>query len=453
MIAAGKIVFLITFFALVVQGLIFFIDDPDELTFLPLVLILAGIAGYLLRERGRDPDAVFQSDIFFWAYSVRLWMGMVMYGWGLKDLFGDEDASGYVAGWSMASNWYQNGFDGFSADLVRVFFERQNEGQALIWAIPTFLAGGESRMIVSTVNSFAGALLVIVVFRMTRRVFDSETARIAAILVAFWMSHILLSATTAKEILVIFGEWFVLFMLIRNAKGFSPKDALASVPALLAVFIMRFYAVYLLAAAALFRFLVASRQNIVRNAVFGSVIVAALMIFLAAGGAIQRDFERIERLNERVDSWREGMATTTGSGVEIYSEIESPTLAIPVATVYFFFAPFPWEAFSGSARNAFGAAENIFIIAILIIGFPALKIVFKAKFVEMAPIFAFCVLYAGMHIWGLSNVGLAWRHKQTVMPLFFMLVAVGITQRQVGWDAITGRSRRRRKDLNIVRVS
>jgi len=177
------------------------------------------------------------------------------------------------------------------------------------------------------------------------------------------------------------------------------------------------------------------------------------MFFLVASGAIQRDFQRIETLNERVDSWREGMAATTGSGVEIYSEIESPTRAIPGATVYFFFAPFPWEAFGGSARNAFGAAENIFIIAILIIGFPALKIVFKAKFVEMAPIFAFCVLYAGMHIWGLANVGLAWRHKQTIMPLFFMLVAVGITQRHVGWDAITGRSRRRRKDLNIVRAN
>ncbi|MBK9164641.1 MAG: glycosyltransferase family 39 protein [Acidobacteria bacterium] len=453
MIAAGKLVFLLTFFALVVQGLIFFYDDPDELTALPLVLILGGIAGYLLRERANDPDTHFQAGIFFWAFSIRLWMGMIMYGWDLKELFGDEDASGYVASWGMASAWYENGFDAFASDLVRVFFERQNEGQALIWAIPSFIAGGESRMIVSTVNSFAGALLVIVVFRMTRRVFDSATARIAAVLVTFWMSHILLSATTAKEILVILGEWFVLYMLIRNAKGFSPKDAIATVPALLAVFIMRFYAVYLLAAAALFRFLVASRQNIVRNAIFGTVIVSALMIFLAAGGAIQRDFERIERLNERVDSWREGMAVSTGSGVEIYTEGQSTTLAIPVATVYFFFAPFPWEAFSGSARNAFGAAENIFIIVIIIIGFPALRIFFKVKFVEMAPIFAFCVLYAGMHIWGLSNVGLAWRHKQTIMPLFFMLVAVGITQRQVGWAALTGRTRRRTKDLSIVRAN
>jgi hypothetical protein len=38
------------------------------------------------------------------------------------------------------------------------------------------------------------------------------------------------------------------------------------------------------------------------------------------------------------------------------------------------------------------------------------------------------VLYAGLQIWGLSNVGLAWRHKQTVMPLLFLLTALSLTK-------------------------
>jgi len=87
----------------------------------------------------------------------------------------------------------------------------------------------------------------------------------------------------------------------------------------------------------------------------------------------------------------------------------------------------------------------------LIIGFPAWKIFFKDKFVDIAPIVAFCALYAGMHIWGLANVGLAWRHKQTVMPLLFMLVAVAITQRRIGWQYITGRFARRRQPAISIR--
>nr|WP_225931357.1 glycosyltransferase family 39 protein [Leptolyngbya sp. 7M] len=301
-------------------------------------------------------------------------------------------------------------------------------------------------------NCFAGALLVIVVFRMARSIFDPATARNASILVAFWLSHILLSATTSKEMLVIFFEWMVLFLLIRSPKGLLLKDGIAAIPGFLAVFIMRFYAVYMLAAAAFFRFIVASRRNLVRNAVFGSMIIGALFLFLTAGGAIQRDFDRIDRLSSRIDTWREGMAQTTGSGVEIYSEYESAQVAIPVATVYFFFAPFPWEVFSGSPRNAFGAVENIFIISMLVIGFPAWRIFFKDKFVEVAPILIFCALYAGMHIWGLSNVGLAWRHKQTIMPLFFLLVAVAISHRRAGFELISGRDRKADRRLSVIKA-
>lgn len=452
MIGAGKLVFLITFFAMIIQASVFFFEKFDELMAIPLILILGGAGAFFL-NRSTDDDTDFQVNIFLWAFSIRLWMGMILYGWGLSELFGDEDASGYVLGWHFAENWYNNGFDGFVTNLAAIFFEKQNIGQGLIWAIPTFIAGGQSRLIVSTVNSFAGALLVIVIFRMARRIFDSATARIAAVLVTFWASNILLSAGTAKEMLVIFFEWTILFLLIRDSKGLSLKSGLLAIPAFLAVSAMRFYALYMLAAAGVFRFLVSNRENLVRNVVFGTILVASLMIFLGAGGAITRDFERIERLNERVDLWREGMVQTTGSGIEVYSEYESPSVAIPVATLYFFLAPFPWEMFSGTARNAFGAVENIFIFAILLIGFPAIKIFFKDKFVEMAPIFAFCILYAGMHIWGLSNVGLAWRHKQTVMPLFFMLVAVGITQRKAGWRLITGQFRRKDRRLNIVRAN
>lgn len=451
MIRLGKIAFLFTFFALLIQSLLFF-DQADELIAVPYALILGGIAAFFLGRRAHDEDADFQVNIFFWAFSIRIWMGLLLYGWGLSELFGDEDAGGYNAAWALASNWYQNGFDGFVSDLGRVIFERQNVGQALIWGIPTFIAGGPSRMIVSITNSFAGALLVIVLFRLARRIFETETARTTAIIATFWASIILLSASTQKEILVIFCSWTVLYLLVRNPSGLSVKDGLASIPAFIVVFIMRFYSLYLLTTAALFRLIVARREHLVRNVIFGSAIVGALAIFAVSSGVINRDFERVERLNRSVEGWRENMAQTTGSGIEVYSEFESTSVAIPVATIYFFFAPFPWEVFSGSGRNAFGAVENVLIIGILIIGFPALKIFFKDKFVELAPIFVFCVLYAGMHIWGLSNVGLAWRHKQTVMPLFFMLAAVAISQRKLGWQRLTGRVKGKGRELTVIRA-
>ena len=146
-------------------------------------------------------------------------------------------------------------------------------------------------------------------------------------------------------------------------------------------------------------------------------------------------------------------AESTGSGTDVYSEYEGTSVAIPVATVYFLFAPFPWEIFIGSLRNSFAVVENLVMIVILIIGFPALKIFFKDKFFEMAPIFVFCVLYAGLHIWGLANVGLAWRHKQTIMPMFFMLVALGITHRKQGLQIIGQRLTRKQNNLRVYKTT
>ncbi len=449
MIASGKLVFLLTFFAFLIQSLLFFIDKPDELMAIPLTLVLAGAAAYYLSNRA-DEDADFQLNIFFWAFSMRIWVGIILYAWGFSEVFGDEDASGYISGWTLAQNWYLHGIDGFLNDLYTVIFQKQNLGQSVIWGIPLYIAGGPSRMIVSIINSFAGSMLVIIVFRIARAVFGSETARIAAMLITFWASILLLSAGTSKEMLVIFFEWSILYLLVRNEKGLTIKEVALSIPAMIALAMTRFYAVYMIIAAYVFRFLVAKRQNLVRNMIFGSVVVVGVVVFLGAGGIVSRDFERLERQNQIVDSWRENLAENTGSGVDVYGQFNNTSVAIPVATVYFFLAPFPWEIFSGTVRNAFGGVENLLILAILIVGFPALKIVFVDKFVKMAPIFVFCILYAGLHIWGLSNVGLAWRHKQTIMPLLFILAAVGITQRKVGWQIITNSFNRKEKRLSVL---
>lgn len=452
MLRLGSIVFLVTFFAYLVQSLFFFGDNADELMAVPLALVLGGAVGFFLHRNTADEDAEIQTGLFFWAYSLRLLCGQLFYGWGFSSIVGDEDASGYSFAWKYVDNWYNNGFDGLISDFVSVFFTNQNIGQGLIWAFPNALAGGPSRMIVSVVNCFAGALLVIVLFRLCRRLFDSNTATISATLLTFWPSMILFSAWTTKEILVILFEWTTLYLIVRTPGGIKLKDGITAIPFMLGVLITRFYASYMIFAAFIFRVLTAGGKNQVRNFVFGSMVIGAMGIFLLASGVINRDFERIERHQNMMSDWRENVSEHTGSGIDVYSQIDSAPLAVPVATVYFFLSPFPWEVFSGSARSSFGAIENIAIIIILILGFPAIKIFFKDRFFDLLPIFVFCGLYAGMHIWVLANAGIAWRHKQTVMPLFFMLVAVAYTQRDAAWKLLTGKKEKEIQDLSLSKI-
>ena len=425
----GKLIFSLTFLALFVQGLYLFSDKSDELMFIPLVFILGLGTAFFLNKNPYREDAEFQINIFLIAFSLRLLLGIIIYGWDLTGIFGDEDSSGYITGWVVAQNWYHNGIDGVVSDIYRILVAQQNVGQSVIWGFFMFIAGGPSRMIVSVINGFAGSVLVIVVYRLAKKIFDFQTAKVAAILLTFWLSIILLSASTSKEMLVICLEWSILYLAIRNTKGLSRKDVVLSVPLMLILYTLRFYAFYMCAAALFIRAITVNKKNFARNSVLGFLLVASLLMFLNTSGAINKDVERIDRTSETIESWRTNLATTTGSGTDVYSDYkENSVLGIPIATVYFFFAPFPWDIFGGSLRNSFAAVENVVVMFLFIIGFGAIKIFLKEKFYQLLPILVFCVLYAGLHIWGLANLGLAWRHKQTVMPLFFLLAALSLTK-------------------------
>jgi hypothetical protein len=291
-----------------------------------------------------------------------------------------------------------------------------------------FIFGGSSRLIVSVINSFAGSVLVVIVYRLGKTLFDLQTAKIAALLTVFWLSFILLSAGTSKEMLVICLEWSLLYLAIRNQKSLTQKDILVSAPLMLTLYTLRFYAFYICAGALFIRAIITNKKHFVRNSILGLILVSSLLIFLDANGVVDRDFTMLETKNENVDTWRINMARSTGSGTEVYSEYEGSILAIPVATLYFFFAPFPWQIFEGTLRNSFAVVENVTLIIFFVIGFPAIKEFFKERFYQLSPILAFCVVYSAFQIWGLSNLGLAWRHKQTVMPLFFLLLALSITK-------------------------
>lgn len=425
----GLLIFLITFFALLVQALFLFSDKSDELMFIPLVLIF-GLGTVFFLNKGSDKeDAEFQVNIFLVAFSLRLMLGIIFYGWDLSSIFADEDSSGYISGWIVAVNWYNNGLDGFISDIYRVLIDKQNVGQSVIWGSFMFIAGGPSRMIVSAINSFAGSMLVVIVYRIAKKLFDFQTAKVAAVLTTFWLSIVLLSAATSKEMLVICLEWAILYIAIRNPKGLSQKDIITAAFLMIVLYTLRFYAFYMCAAALFFRAIIANNKNYARNSILGFMLVASLLVFINASGAIDKDFERIDSQSQAIDIWRVNVAKTTGSGTDIYSQYrDNSILAVSVATVYFFFAPFPWELFSGSLRSSFAAVENIIIIFVFAIGFTSIKTLFKERFFQLLPIMVFCVLYAGLQIWGLSNIGLAWRHRQTIMPLFFLLAALSLTK-------------------------
>ncbi len=424
----GELIFWLTFFALVLQSPLVLLSRPEEFMFLPLTLVLGLVGMFLLRQNSEPSDRKFQVGIFLMAFSVRLWAGFFLYGYDFGKAIGDEDAGGYVDGWTMAQSWMHNGLDGFFNSIYTVFVGQFNIGQQMIWGLMMFVIGGPSRLAVSALNSFAGAGLVIVAYRITKIIFSEKEARIVALCITFWFSLILFSAGTSKEILVIFLEWSILYIIIRG-KTLTRNDIFLLIPFLLGLYTTRFYAFYMCCATILIRFILSGNKTFfvyVRDASLAFSVILVFMFALNSYGVLNRDFQTYERRTEDVSQWRNGVAETTGSGVDLYQEDQTALVSVPVAVGYFFFSPFPWELGTGTFRKNLAIPENLALMFLFGVGIFSIKSVFKEKVNKLLPIVAFCVLYASFHISTLANIGLAWRHKQTVVPLLFMFASVGI---------------------------
>jgi len=449
----GSFVFWITFFLLVAQSPFVFRSSEDYLG-IPLVLVIGFVVPIVLRRISHSDDVNFQIEIFLLAFSLRIWVSLLLYGYGLSELFGDEDASGYAMGWMRAQEWYITGLDGFLNHIGEVFATKQNVGQTIIWGIISFIAGGPARIPISFFHCFIGAALVIVVYRLAKIYLTKELATTAAYFATFWLSLLMFSAGTSKEILVIFLEWTLILIAVRNPKGISIRDLFFALPLILLLYTMRFYAFYAVAAAFALRAIVSRREHFLRNGFAGLLLASVLFFTLHSLGIITRDQEMYETRFEQtnLENWRKGVAASTESGIVISEEIEGTWLSIPVKAAYYFFSPFPWEIGQGSLRRQIAILETIFLIVVFVAGFAAIKNLFKDRLFELLPPLAFSAIYSGVHIAMLSNVGLAWRHRQTVMPLIFLFVAGGFAmiRQQRGVSRL---KRRRRKQSPITALN
>ncbi len=86
----GILIFLITFFAMVILGPFYLYEKPDELLFIPLILILGLGTSFFLSKNPDKEDADFQVNIFFIAFSIRILLGFIIYEFDLTAIFEDE---------------------------------------------------------------------------------------------------------------------------------------------------------------------------------------------------------------------------------------------------------------------------------------------------------------------------------------------------------------------------
>lgn len=384
----------------------------------------------------------FQTILFLWSSLIRFLASVAIYEGGLVDTLKDEDGGGWVIGISYAAYWANQGRT--LLDIPNIILESYSlnvahRGYYHLLATLFFITGQPNRLAAAAVNSLAGALTVVLVYRVARSIFLEEPARTSGWLCCFFPSLIIWTSQTVKEPVVILLETIVIYCCVRIRTDFSSlRHLLLGVFSALLLYPFRFYACYLSLATIVTSILIPRFQP--TNSLSAPIAIATIFLVgftFISGNQLTSEIAQQQFDLRYIEQFRENVTVGDGSGsaVRIDGDIRTPTgflYVLIIGGLHLLLAPFPWQWSSGT-RMLLVIPEVIVWWILLFIGImPGMRWAISNRFSAMLPLW---MLISGMGIlYSLmfGNVGLAYRQRAQLLPWMLILCAIGLSLRSTG---------------------
>lgn len=414
-------------------------NDNDLLLGIILAVVLAGVGCFLITfTRNHFETRFLQIKLFLVALAVRFAASIAVYEFGLVQVIGDADSSGYFMGAYYAGMWRKQGIGLFELPGVWVeAFSSYHYGYYYMVGTLMHLTGSVGRMPAAVLNCFFGALTVVFAYRIARSLFSNWTAVRVGWACVFFPSLIIWSCQTLKEPVVIFIECVAIYGCTHlKITGFTFRYVLLVASSILILYPFRFYAAFVAAIAAGVSLLMPQIGKW-GSSVKGGIAIAALVIPLAASsGMLARSQAQIEAFDaERISKFRKDVARDQGSGAEVQFDMTTNTgfaMGTLYGAVHLLLAPFPWQLGGASLRMAMTLPEMLvwwwLFFAGLITG---LWQAIKTRFAEISPMLVFIVALGLLYSMMFGNVGLVFRQRAQLLPWLLIFAIYGLEMKQL----------------------
>jgi hypothetical protein len=206
------------------------------------------------------------------------------------------------------------------------------------------------------------------------------------------------------------------------------KYVLTLVLSMFAIFTLRFYVFYMLAAAVGGAFIIGMRPVSSRSLARQLVVVVALGVGLTYLGVLRSASVQLERYGtlQSVQTSRADLvrAANSGFGQDVDVSTASGALsAVPIGMAYLLFAPFPWQL--ASLRQSITLPEMLVwwgAFPLLVMG---VWFTLSYRLRQALPILLFTVMLTLAYSIFQGNVGTAYRQRSQILVFYFIFAAVG----------------------------
>lgn len=439
----------IKFALAVLLGILFFLFVPVEYFALWLIVLLGFGAGILFISFAQSKeDRVFLYKIFFIAFFLRILTALFLYLLTIDWNYG-LGANGFL-GFFIGDGW------GFHENGWRILLCRQRNlpidpeiFKVTISASSTlhsydfinaaiFNFTGKSPLAMFFFNSFLGVTVVILMYFIAKLIFGEKTAKVTALLCAFWPSLFLWSTQNLKEPISVFLIVVCFWGYIYFLKKFNPMYLLLFFISLLLLVKFRVpLAVIVLACVALnllYSLLFASKKQ---PFLFLTICAIALLIalffvdtYISKGAEFIIPFSgkafNLTTLLEEVNQDRAVRAYANLSIMPDY-DISNPLnliLYLPVGLTMVFFAPFPWQ--TANLSQIYGFFEMLAWYILIPFFIKGLYLSWK-KNIKYSSILFIYICAAATSL-GLTegNIGTLFRHRAILWNFFLIFAAAGL---------------------------
>lgn len=427
------------------------LDNNDLFLGIVFLLLFAGLGSYLLTlTRKHYQTRGEQIKLFLCALGVRFAASIVVYEFGLVNVLGDEDSSGWSVGLALSNGWEKQRLGLLSLpEIWAEAYERHHMGFQYLAGLFFFITGASARLPLAAMNCFFGALTVVLVYRTAISLFSRWTAVRAGWVVCFFPSLIIWSAQTLKEPVIIFLEALALYACVNlKLSGFSVKYVLLCAAAIVLLPPFRFYAAYLAGLAAIMALVVprigerigeriGKDKSSFKAALAALAVMALVAPLVLSSGYLARNEAYLERFTQvkEIERFKKNVAIGYGSGVESGYDLSSATglaMAIGVGGAHLLLAPFPWQLGGGSLRMLLTTPELAVWWWLVFLGLiPGLWHVCKTRLADAQPMLFFILGLGLLYSMMFGNVGLIFRQRAQLAPWLLIIAIVGLEQRAI----------------------
>jgi 4-amino-4-deoxy-L-arabinose transferase-like glycosyltransferase len=333
-----------------------------------------------------------------------------------------KDAVAFEArAWEAAEAWI---YGGEAIQLTGAYYY----SQIIAWFYYLF---ERTPLVAQFLNVFLGTLIVFIVYKITRELFQGKkTAHIAAGIAAVFPTLNLYSAITMREVVIVFFLTLSFYFFARWIKNGKGKDCLLS---LIFVFFSSIFhgAIILIGFTYIFFFIFYKPRKkrwvvISRQLVTGGVLV--IIVFSLFYGYFHTKIPRVseftpERLERRLKIISAGRAQyLEGMVPKTYFDIVWQT---PIRIVYFYFAPFPWQI--KELLDVVGFIDILLYLFLFIFFFKSLNQIRKENKALFIALLLILIVFSITFAWGVSNYGSSLRHRQKIVFLLIIMASYSLS--------------------------